>query len=514
MREANEFKEIFFVRWGRIRFDVFWGAEANLKVVLKVFRSDGVCEHFLVDTDPCDIQWNVHRRVTRDFYIHPNPMKLGRIVCAKFSYIIHLKFRSIPSQFDYIFMDGWQFDGDREQTRQISSLYATRNGYRTYELDAGVLQNDADSVAYNPEATNIIPKFTRGQPDHPYHPRNYIHTRIDEVIRRKRTDPARPRYIKVCVDCIDDWNFISHLIHAHQNGVGVQISVDWRKMVLTNSENIARLKRSGIELIGVFCTPKHHLIEVAPDMHNKFIIFGNEDSLTGSFNISFDQWWANWESGFTFHSRRVCRLLDNIFQSVRGGVIQRYGIDPLGRFNLLYTFGRHAMMNGRFYRPHEAIVSEIYRAKHSIRAGLFLMGELEDGNGGSVVDALLHAKNRGVDIQIVFNGHMAREGDPSRARTMQKELERSLLPSIERLRAAGIPIGLAYGLTDHAVPYSPLHSKFCVIDERIVLDGSFNWYNTSIFSHDLLFVVSSREVAGQYLYEYNLILNALRVFWS
>jgi hypothetical protein len=55
----------------------------------------------------------------------------------------------------------------------------------------------------------------------------------------------------------------------------VQIQVDWRKMTLTNSDNYLRLKRSGVELLGVFCTPKHPKIEVAPDMHNKFIIFGD-----------------------------------------------------------------------------------------------------------------------------------------------------------------------------------------------------------------------------------------------
>jgi phosphatidylserine/phosphatidylglycerophosphate/cardiolipin synthase-like enzyme len=112
----------------------------------------------------------------------------------------------------------------------------------------------------------------------------------------------------------------------------VECIVDWRKMTLTNSDNYARLKRSGIDLLGAFCTPQDPMIEVAPDMHNKFIIFGGEDVITGSFNITFDRWWANWESGMTFCSRGVCRLFDNIFQSVRGGVIQRYGIDAVDGF--------------------------------------------------------------------------------------------------------------------------------------------------------------------------------------
>ena len=242
------------------------------------------------------------------------------------------------------------------------------------------------------KSLQLTPKFTKGQPDHPYHPKPYIHDRIDAMIRRQQEQPDRQQTIKVCVDCIDDTNFINHLIHAHCSGVKVECIVDWRKMTLTNSDNYVRLKRSGIELLGVFCTPKDPLIEVAPDMHNKFIIFGDEDAMIGSFNITFDRWWANWESGMTFRSRGVCRLFDNIFQSVRGGVIQRYGIDPLSHFNLLYTFGRHAAMNGKYYRPHHAIISEIHRARRSIKLVLFLIGELRGEHHESVIDALIHAR--------------------------------------------------------------------------------------------------------------------------
>ena len=64
---TNDFRELFYVRWGCIRFDVFWGAELNLKVVLKVYRFDDTCEHFIVDTDSYDVQWNFHKRGHQGF---------------------------------------------------------------------------------------------------------------------------------------------------------------------------------------------------------------------------------------------------------------------------------------------------------------------------------------------------------------------------------------------------------------------------------------------------------------
>jgi hypothetical protein len=510
---TNDFKELFYVRWGAIRFDVFWGVELNVKVVLKVYRSDGICEHFLADTDAYHVEWNRHNRVTRDFYVHPYPTKLGHVTRVAFAYIVHLNGRSIPSQHEYLFMDGHHFEREHPHRRHITLDGSNANGFRTREMDAAELQRDVDWYNHHFESLNLTPKFTKGQPYHPYHPKPYIHDRIDATIWKQHTQPDRRQSIKVCVDCIDDTDFVNHLIHAHHQGVEVQCIVDWRKMVLTNSDNYVRLKRSGIDLLGVFCTPKDPLIEVAPDMHNKFILFGDEDVITGSFNITFDRWWANWESGMTFRSRGAVRLFDNIFQSVRGGVIQRYGIDPLSHFNLLYTFGRHAALNGKYYRPHHAIISEIHRARHSIKLCLFLIGELRGEHHDSVIDALVHAQRRGVEVRIILNGHLARQGSPGKEHPMAEELQRPLLPAVQRLKQTGIPVALTYGMDDFAVPYSPIHSKYCVFDDHLVLDGSFNWYNASVFSHDMVILAANRQVAEPYLFEFEQILKRLRIFW-
>jgi phospholipase D-like protein len=512
-QRINDFKDSFDIRWGKIEFDIFHGASANLKVIIKVYRDNHICENYVVDTDAYDIHWDRHKRSTRDFYVYPSSTYFGKINCIKIAYIVHLNDRSIPSEKEYIFMDWHQLQDGYPQQRHITHDWCTPNHYRTYELNAAELQSDVDWYNHHFESLHVTPKFTKGQPYHPYHPKRFIHDHIDKVIHSKWQNPERFCTIKVSVDCIDDNDFINHLIHASEQGVWVQCVVDWRKMTMTNSHTYARLKQSRVELVGVFCTTKHHLIEVEPDMHTKFIIFNDEDCILGSFNITFDRWWANWESGMTFHSRGVCRLLDNIFQSQRGGVIQKYGIDPLSHFNLLYTFGRHTMKNGNKYLPHHAILAEIHRAKHSIRICLFLIGDLLGDHHDSVVNALIGAKHRGVDVHILFNGHLARQGRVGVERSMHDELHRPLLPAVQRLKDAGIAVGLVYGQDDMPVPYSPIHSKYCVIDEYIVIEGSFNWYNTSVFSHDLIVVAANHEVAKPYLYEFDEIRRCFRVFY-
>ena len=253
-QRVNDFNDGFDIRWGKIEFDVFFGIQANIKVVLKVYREHGVRELYLIDTDAFDVQWDRHKRCTRDFYIHPISTHFGTINAVKFSFIVHLNEHSIPSHNDYIFMDRHQVQDAYPQYRKINEEWVTTNEYRTYELNASELQSDVDWYNHHFDSLNIIPKFTKGQQYHPFHPKRYIHDNIDKVIFSKRENPDRLCTIKVSVDCIDDSDFINHLIHASQHGVLVQCIVDWRKMTLTNSQNYARLKRTSIELVGVFCT--------------------------------------------------------------------------------------------------------------------------------------------------------------------------------------------------------------------------------------------------------------------
>ena len=96
---------------------------------------------------------------------------------------------------------------------------------------------------------------------------------------------------------------------------------------------------------------------------------------------------------------------------------------------------------------------------------------------------------------------------------MEEELNRPLLPVVDRLKHNGISVGLVYGNDDHPVPYSPIHSKYCVIDEHIVIDGSFNWYNTSVFSHDLIVIANNHGVAQSYLHEFEQIKHLFRVYY-
>ena len=115
----NEFNEPFRLRWGRIHFDMAWGAEADLKIILKVVSQRRLRE--------------VHRRHrslrypmepaqarTRDFFVHPFPPQEGRIVEVRFAFVVHIRGQSIPSRHEYFFMDPAAWDEDRQCRRPIT----------------------------------------------------------------------------------------------------------------------------------------------------------------------------------------------------------------------------------------------------------------------------------------------------------------------------------------------------------------------------------------------------------
>jgi hypothetical protein len=59
-------------------------------------------------------------RFTRDF--HPFPLKLGHVRRVTFSFIIHRQNRSIPSQHEYVFIEGSALQDERAQRGKYDAI--------------------------------------------------------------------------------------------------------------------------------------------------------------------------------------------------------------------------------------------------------------------------------------------------------------------------------------------------------------------------------------------------------
>ncbi len=95
--------------------------------------------------------------------------------------------------------------------------------------------------------------------------------------------------------------------------------------------------------------------------------------------------------------------------------------------------------------------------------------------GAGIVEALLRARERGVDVRLIAD---------KRAPCERKA-------GLEALARAGTPIWI-----DHAVPIA--HAKVMVIDGALTLMGSYNWTRNAARNSEDLNLVASPAVAAAY----------------
>jgi phosphatidylserine/phosphatidylglycerophosphate/cardiolipin synthase-like enzyme len=104
-----------------------------------------------------------------------------------------------------------------------------------------------------------------------------------------------------------------------------------------------------------------------------------------------------------------------------------------------------------------------------------LVGAYGLTTGSGIVEALVRAKDRGVDVRLIADKTTLCEG----------------ASGIERLAQAGVPIWI-----DREVRVA--HAKTMVIDGAVTLTGSMNWTRGAAANSEDLSLVSSSEVAAAY----------------
>ena len=107
----------------------------------------------------------------------------------------------------------------------------------------------------------------------------------------------------------------------------------------------------------------------------------------------------------------------------------------------------------------------------------------------NVRDALIQAKNRGVDVKVVF--------DEGQAHGQGSEYS--------NLKAAGVDVRVDTGS-------GLMHDKVAIIDSHIIITGSFNWSQAgNQENNENLIVIDSSSWAAAYEQQFQLIYNAASV---
>ncbi len=486
--------------------------DKSVRVLFSIAREDGTREMYLLDAYYVDQwgggweKWQTHR-----LPLFPYDGPHGRAVSMSFSYSIRRDGGVVPSRYEYFFGSLDDFDRGRVEPsdfdlRKEENTTGERVEARAAEVEAALGRiNDS----FSPDA--VRPFFTRGDTGRSDHPLREIHLQLDRVIETKLRDRARPATIKIAVYDFENHHIANHLIYAASLGIEVVCVADWAQVSpMTWAEGVTRLRRAGIPVYGVVRNTPGDPSGGIASMHTKLILFNGEVAHSSSYNLHFHVWGGNWENGMFYYSRDHAALYDSVFRAIRYGISETITVDPLARYNLYYSFGRYASPQGSV-RAQDVIVTEIDRARESIDVCMFCLSYLRgrslyDHRRIDAVDALIQARNRGVRVRVILNGMMAHSGPEPPA--WDKEFPRPLTGAVARLRDAWIEVYYVYYWESI---FSPLHHKFAVFDGRTVISESYNWYEASPFSDEVVSVVRDETVAAAFLQEIDLICRTFRI---
>lgn len=209
-----------------------------------------------------------------------------------------------------------------------------------------------------------------------------------------------------------------------------------------------------------------------PFMHNKFFIFDEKAVITGTMNISASGCGGyNANTVVLINNPSIAAVFTQEFNDMYGGKFQsakgnntskNIPLDFGGTLDIYFSPSGNAL--------HEGILPLIERAKQEIFISIFYLTNRE------IIEALTEAKNRGVDVKIIYDAVGA---------NAMKEL-------VKLLRASGVLLKVEnWGGKDH--------EKNMVIDGKFFITGSANFSNSGMKKNDEnILIFKSPEIAGFY----------------
>ncbi len=209
-----------------------------------------------------------------------------------------------------------------------------------------------------------------------------------------------------------------------------------------------------------------------PFMHNKFFIFDEKTVITGTMNIS-----AAGSGGYNantvvlINNPDVARVFTREFNEMFSGKFQTAkGNNTAKNISL-----NNACTLDIYFSPvgnvlNEGILPLLTQAKKEIYVSIFYL------TNKPIIDALINAKKRGVDVKIIY--------DAVGANSMKEK--------VRSLRAAGVLLKAEnWGGKDH--------EKNMVIDGKYFITGSANFSNSGMGKNDEnILIFKNPEIAGFY----------------
>lgn len=125
----------------------------------------------------------------------------------------------------------------------------------------------------------------------------------------------------------------------------------------------------------------------------------------------------------------------------------------------------------------EAIIKNIRETKKEIYVAMAWF------TSKTLMDELNNLKRRGMDVKVMISD--AKENNYiknfNKLRSVCNELKKVVIPKRENKKYNNL-----------------MHNKYCIIDNKKVIDGSYNWSNNAKYNLEHIIVIESKNVAKMY----------------
>jgi phosphatidylserine/phosphatidylglycerophosphate/cardiolipin synthase-like enzyme len=259
------------------------------------------------------------------------------------------------------------------------------------------------------------------------------------------------------------------LIAAHQRGVDVRWVTDDEHGIEADEEDEH----------GQFAMLEDAGIEVRDDdrgalMHNKFWVFDGQIVWTGSTNITVNGVSRNNNNVVVIHLPEVAAIYEREFFEMWAGEFGPTSTSTVNRQELVVNGVPVQILFAAEDDVAARLTELVEEARRSIRFMAFSFTLDEIGT------AVLARANAGVDVRGIFE-------------TRSSETEYSEMPA---LFCAGLPV------RQDGNPRT-FHHKVFIIDEQVLVTGSFNFSDNADSSNDEnVIIITSTELASEYLEEF------------
>ena len=270
--------------------------------------------------------------------------------------------------------------------------------------------------------------------------------------------------VDVAIYDLNLWSVRDALIAAHRRGVEVRMATDSDNM---DEMEIQELKETGIEVLG---DRKEGL------MHHKFVIIDRTEVWTGSLNFTTGGGYLDNNNLIRLRSSKLAEDYTREFE-------QMFVNDHFGSDKTPGTPNPTVTVNGSqievYFSPEDGALEHILNAVNSAQESITFMAY--SFTTDALAEALIERAKAGVSVRGVFD----KDQYHSNAGT-----------EFDTLHNAGVDVWLDGNSR-------LMHHKVIIIDEQVVITGSYNFSNNAEHTNDEnTLIIHNQDIAAQYMIEF------------